>query len=329
MIIWAITNEKPMTDLVVAAHILPSPDLIKLEQDTTEIASHARSVNTVRAYKNDWAHFSSWCRDMGLRMLPALPRTVALYLAAHKDHYAMATLNRRLSAIAAAHRMADYPFDTRCREIALVMDGLRRTKTVRQRQVTALTTPLLERALSNTSKSLAGQRDKSLGLLGMAGALRRSEIVALEVSDLTYSPEGVRIVIRRSKGDQHGEGQVIAVARTSTNLCPVANLEAYLERAGITEGRVFRAVDRHGNVKAGMTDQSVALIVKKLTGRAGLEGDYSGHSLRAGFATQAARSGVEERKIAMTTRHKNMDVLRKYIREGNLFASAVTSDLGL
>ena len=136
-------------------------------------------------------------------------------------------------------------------------------------------------------------------------------------------------MIRRSKGDQFGEGQVIAVARTNSELCPVANLEAYLKHAEITEGRVFRAIDRHGNLKMSMTDQSVALIVKKLTGRAGLEGDYSGHSLRAGFATQAARSGVEERKIVSTTRHKNMEVLRKYIREGNLFANAVTADLGL
>jgi site-specific recombinase XerD len=318
-----------MTELIVASHPLPSPDLIKLEQDAAEIASHARSANTVRAYRNDWVHFSSWCRDMSLQALPALPRTVALYMTAHKERYSMATLNRRLSSIAAAHRMADQPFDTRCREIALVMDGLRRTKSVRQRQVTALTTSLLKRALGNLSGSLADQRNKSLTLLGMAGALRRAEIVALDISDLTFSPEGVRIVIRRSKGDQFGEGQVIAIARTNSELCPVANLEAYLKQAEISEGRVFRAIDRHGNVKAGMTDQSVALIVKKLTGRAGLEGDYSGHSLRAGFATQAARSGVEERKIALTTRHKNLEVLRKYIREGNMFANAVTSDLGL
>jgi integrase len=163
----------------------------------------------------------------------------------------------------------------------------------------------------------------------MAGALRRAETVALEVSDLTFSPEGVRIVIRRSKGDQFGEGQAIAIARTNSELCPVANLEAYLRQAEITEGRVFRAIDRHGNVKASMTDQSVALIVKKVTGQAGLEGDYSGHSLRAGFATQAAKNGVEERRIAYTTRHKNMEVLRKYVREGNLFENAVTADLGL
>ena len=146
-----------MTDLVVAAHTLPSPDLIKLEEDAAEIASHARSADTVRAYRNDWAHFSSWCRDMGIQAFPALPRTVALYMTAYKDRYAMATLNRRLSAIAAAHRMADHSFDTRCREIALVMDGLRRTKTVRQRQVTALTTPLLKRALVNAPESVAGR----------------------------------------------------------------------------------------------------------------------------------------------------------------------------
>jgi hypothetical protein len=161
-----------MTELIVAAHTLPSPDLIKLEQDAAEIASHARSANTVRAYRNDWVHFSSWCREMSLQALPALPQTVALYMTAHKERYSMATLNRRLSSIAAAHRMTDQPFDTRCREIALVMDGLRRTKSVRQRQVTALTTSLLKRALGNLSGSLADQRSKSLTLLGMAGALR-------------------------------------------------------------------------------------------------------------------------------------------------------------
>ena len=132
----------------------------------------------------------------------------------------MATLNRRLSAIAAAHRMADHPFDTRCREIALVMDGLRRTKTVRQRQVAALTTPLLKRALGSEPETLADQRNRALTLVGMAGALRRSEIVALEVSDLTFSVEGVRIVIRRSKGDQFGEGQVIAIARDQFRALP-------------------------------------------------------------------------------------------------------------
>ena len=324
-----IDTETLMTDLTTAPDHLPCPDLIVLEQEASEIASRARSANTIRAYQNDWSHFSSWCNASGLQALPALPRTAALYLAAHKDHYAMATLNRRLSAIAAAHRMADHPFDTRCREIALVMDGLRRTKTIRQRQVMALTTPLLKRALGTTSESLAERRNRSLALLGMAGALRRSEIVALEVSDITSSAEGIRIVIRRSKGDQFGEGQVIAITRTNSELCPVANLEAYLRQAAITEGRVFRAIDRHGNLKTSMTDQSVALIVKKLAGRAGLEGEYSGHSLRAGFATQAAKNGVEERRIAYTTRHKNMEVLRKYIREGNLFANAVTADLGL
>ena len=318
-----------MNDLVTMPHHFPSPDLIDLEQEAANIASRARSANTVRAYKADWGHFSSWCSGNGLQVIPARPRTIALYMTAHKDRYSMATLNRRLSSIAAAHRMADHPFDTRCRVIALVMDGLRRTKTVRQRQVTALTTPLLKRSLDGSSETLASQRDRALILIGMAGALRRSELVALEVSDLTFSQEGVRLVIRRSKGDQFGEGQVIAIERTGTNLCPVANLEAYLERASITEGRIFRAIDRHGNVKAAMTDQSVALIIKKVTGRAGLEGDYSGHSLRAGFATQAAKSGVEERRIAATTRHKNMEVLRKYIREGNLFANAATNDLGL
>ncbi|GEO18367.1 site-specific integrase [Microvirga aerophila] len=318
-----------MTDLIAAPYRLPSLDLIELEQEAAEVASQARSANTVRAYQNDWSHFSSWCEPSGLQALPATPRTVALYMTAHKSQYSMATLNRRLSAIAAAHRMADHVFDTRCREIALVMDGLRRTKTVQQRQVKALITPFLKRAIDNAQDTLAGQRDRALILIGMAGAFRRSELVTLNVSDLTFSPEGVRIVIQRSKGDQFGQGQVIAIGRTNSEYCPVANLQAYLEQAGITASRVFRAIDRHGNLKANMTDQSVALIIKKRANQAGLEGEYSGHSLRAGFATQAAKSGVDERKIASTTRHKNMEVLRRYIREGNLFTNAVTADLGL
>jgi site-specific recombinase XerD len=318
-----------VTVLIAAPYRLPSPDLIELEQEAAEVASQARSANTVRAYQNDWSHFSSWCGAKGLPALPTTPLTVALYMTAHKDQYSMATLNRRLSSIAAAHRMADNVFDTRCREIALVMDGLRRTKTVQQRQVKALITPLLKRAIDHAQETLADQRDRALILIGMAGALRRSELVTLNVSDLTFSPEGVRIVIRRSKGDQFGEGQVIAIGRTNSEYCPVANLQGYLERTGITDGKVFRAIDRHGNVKASMTDQSVALIIKKRANQAGLEGVYSGHSLRAGFATQAAKSGVEERKIASTTRHKNMEVLRRYIREGKLFTNAVTTDLGL
>jgi site-specific recombinase XerD len=318
-----------VTDLISAPYRLPSPDLIELAQEAAEIASQARSANTVRGYQNDWSHFSSWCGLNDLQALPTTPRTVALYMTAHKDQYSMATLNRRLSSIAAAHRMADHVFDTRCREIALVMDGLRRIKTVQQRQVKALITPLLKRAVDNTQETLADQRDRALILIGMAGAFRRSELVTLHISDLTFSSEGVRIMIQRSKGDQFGEGQAIAIARTNSEYCPVANLQAYLERAGITAGRVFRAIDRHGNVKASMTDQSVALIIKKRANQAGLEGTYSGHSLRAGFATQAANSGVEERKIASTTRHKSMEVLRRYIREGNLFTNAVTADLGL
>jgi site-specific recombinase XerD len=187
---------------------------------------------------------------------------------------------------------------------------------------------LIKRAITNAQQTLTDQRDRVLILLGM-GALRRSELASLNVSDLTFLPEGVRIVMQRSKGSQFGEGQVIAIGRTNSKICHVANPQAYLERAGITEGQVFRAIDRHGNVKASMSDQSVALIIKKRANQASLNGIYSGHSLRAGFATQAARSGIEERKIASTTRHKNMDVLRRYIREGNLFANAVTVGLGL
>jgi integrase len=177
--------------------------------------------------------------------------------------------------------------------------------------------------------TLIGRRDRALLLLGFAAALRRSELVALAVADMAVVAEGIRLTVRRSKTDQDAAGAVIGVVRTGTPSCPVAALTAWLAAAGITDGRLFRRVDRHGRIGAALSDQSVALVVKRRAALVGLDAAaFSGHSLRAGLATAAAAHGVEERLIMRQTRHVSLTV-RRYIRDGEVFLGNASGRVGL
>jgi integrase len=294
------------------------------------LAEGARAEATRRAYRSDWAHFDGWCRDHGLVALPAAPETVGLYLAAHATVLAVATLTRRLSTIATAQRMAGHQLDSRHPAIRDVMRGLRRARGTAQRHAEALTTDRLRRLLATCGDRLIDTRDRALLLVGFAAALRRSELVALDVADVAVAPEGLRVTIRRSKGDQEGAGQVVAIGRTGSPTCPVAAYEGWIAAAEITEGRAFRAVDRHGRVADRLSTNAVAGIVQRRAALAGLDAAaFSGHSMRAGFATSAAAVGVEEREIMRQTRHRSTEVLRRYIREGVLFARNMSLEVGL
>lgn len=253
-----------------------------------------------------------------------------MYLAAHEGILSVATLTRRISSIAVAHRMAGYSFASRHPAIADVMRGIRRARGSAPRAAEALTVQRLRQVLEGFGDRLADHRDRALLLVGTASALRRSELVALNVADIAVLPEGLRITIRRSKTDQEGEGAVLAVGRTRRATCPAAAYERWLAEAGIREGAAFRAVDRHGRRGGRLSGNAVALIVQRRVAAAGLDPAlYSGHSMRAGFATSAARAGVGEIAIARQTRHASLSVLRRYIREGRLFDEALTEEIGL
>jgi len=322
---------------VIEAVPVPLPEtgglpatLAALADEAADLARGSRSRATWRAYESDWRDFDAWCAGHGLTALPAAPVTLGLYLADRAKALSIATLTRRTTAIAVQHRLAGHHLDTRHPAIRDVLAGLRRSKGSAPRQAQALTVPLAKRVMATCQDRLSDVRDRALILIGLAGGFRRSELVALDVSDLTVSEEGVRVRIARSKGDQDGEGQVIGISRTGTETCPVAGLEAWLGVAGIHEGRVFRRIDRHGRVGASLSDRAVSLILKDRTHRAGLDPHgFSGHSLRAGFATSAARAGVGECEIMMTTRHRSTTVLRRYIRDGEMFARNVTAQIGL
>ena len=313
-------------------------------------AERSKAENTKRAYRADWRCFRAWCAERGLDALPADVGTVTLYIAdraAPSDGGAplkVSTLERRLSAIAQAHRVNGLPSPASTREEPLhsVWAGLVRVKGRAKSKVAPALTPdvvamvealpTVELADGSRQFTTAAKRDRALLLVGFAGALRRSELAALVVADLGFGADGMRVRLRRSKADQEGAGATLGLHYGDRPLsCPVRAVQDWLRHNAITDGPVFRGVDRHGNVSDRALDSgSVARVVKRAASRAGLDPKaYSGHSLRAGFATQAARAGAHERAIMKHTRHKSERVLREYIRDGQLFDENPTGALGL
>ncbi|MBK9945537.1 MAG: tyrosine-type recombinase/integrase [Kouleothrix sp.] len=301
-------------------------------------AASASAPNTRRAYRADWTAFTAWCEQQGCAHLPAQPATVANYLAAcadgDADHppLAVATLERRLVAIARAHELAGHPSPSKDEWVRTVLKGIRRKRRAAQRRVAPIGVTVLRQALAALPETLLGMRDRALLLIGFCGALRRSELVGLDVSDLQVVPEGLILTLRRSKTDQEGEGILKGIPLgANAPTCPVRAAQAWLKAAGIKEGPLFRPIDRHGTVRSKRLNGSdIAVIVKRSVAAAGFDSDlYSGHSLRAGLATAAAGAGAPTYTIRRQTGHKTDRMLEIYIREGSLFRDNVVSLLGL
>jgi integrase len=294
-------------------------------------AAASVAPNTARAYRSDWQDWTCWCEDHRLEALPAAPTSIALYLADLADRAKPATLGRRLSAIAGAHRAAGLPSPTGDAAVVTVLRGIRRTHGTAQRRVAPVVTADLRRIVLALPETTAGLRDRALLLLGFAAALRRSELVALDVSDVAYAPEGLRLTIRRSKCDQEGEGVVLGIPYGAhADTCPVRALRAYLEAAWVVEGPLFRSIDKAGHCGDALGADSVADIVKRTAQAAGIDpSTVSGHSLRAGFVTSAAAADVPEWRIARQSRHKSIPTLRRYVREASVFRGNAAGDVGL
>jgi site-specific recombinase XerD len=305
-----------------------------LVEQTRKYVENAKSDNTKRAYQADWRHFTAWCEQHRVAPLPAAPATVGYYLAALAGAgYKSSTLTRRLASIAEAHRSAGFETPTTSAEVKAVWSGIRRTHGTAQAGKSPAVTADIKAMISALDvDQLAGVRDRAILLLGFAGAFRRSELVALDVDDLVFSNQGITVTIRKSKTDQQGAGELRGIPRGQfAATCPVRAVRDWLNRAGITSGPVFRPIDRHGTMaERRLSDQAVALIVKRAATSAGLDASgLSGHSLRAGFATSAAAVGVEERDIMKQTGHRSTEVMRRYIRGGSIFRNNAASKVGL
>jgi len=302
-------------------------------QQARDYCDQAKASATRKSYERDWRHFVAWCQTHSRRALPAEPDTVALYLTDLAQTLKVATLAKRVAALSQAHQFAGHPSPTHDILVRTVFAGIRRAKGTAQIRKRPILTEDLRQFVACLPNSLAGRRDRALLLLGFAGGFRRSELVSLSLHDLTFTGDGLIVLLRRSKTDQEGQGREVGIPFGSTPAtCPVRALRAWLadlEPNGT--GPLFRPVNRHGHLlPRRVTDRAVALVVKKWAAFAGLETTgLAGHSLRSGLATSAAAAGVSERAIMAQTGHRSLTTLRKYIRSGSLFLENAAAKVGL
>lgn len=302
-----------MNDALVPAMIRASE--LTLQGTIVELIQASLSSNSRIAYQSDLKHFIAAGGN-----IPCTPEIVACYLAAHAGKLSVATLCRRLVSIGKAHTTQGLLSPTKTDIVNAVMRGIRRTHGSAQKQVApAIKKDLLE--MVNELQGTKGIRDRALLLIGFAGAFRRSELVSLEHHDLEWVKEGLTIHLRRSKTDQEGEGRKIGIPWGRGLICPVKSLQAWLDISGITEGKIFRPINRHGQIaQAGLAPQAVACIVKARVEVVGLDpASYSGHSLRAGLVTSAAQAGVPTHKIMQQTGHRSVAMLQRYIRDLEIY----------
>jgi len=310
------------TDIVaVEAPSLPA-NIVQAEMDAARAFALAeKSAATRRAYKADFRIFAAWCGSRGASPMPATPDLVSAYLASLATAGAKAsTIGRKAASIRYAHRLAGCEPPTNVETVKATLRGIRREIGTAKEQKAPATADRIADMLASIPDTLAGKRDRALLLLGFAGALRRSELVALTVADLVDAEGGLRVIIRHSKTDQEGQGQEIAIP-AGGKLRPVEAIRTWLAAAGIAEGPVFRPIAKGGKLQpVALSDRSVAAIVKGYAERAGLDPDaYAGHSLRAGFLTTAAEHGASVFKMMEVSRHKSVDTLRGYVRRADLF----------
>lgn len=292
----------------------------------------AKSPNTWRSYMTGWKDFSSWCLDHEVACLPAEPETVASYITALEERGAKAsTMKLRLVAISQIHQYAGLPSPTKNFFVRETLKGTFRRIGVRQEGKQPMWLRELKQILEQLPDSKKGLRDRAILIVGFAGAFRRSELVALDVEDVARTEDGLVITIRQSKTDPFGEGEKVALPFGNNRLtCPVRSVEEWMDATGITTGALFRHVNRHDQVLGRLTGHGVGYIIKQACEAIGLDPQaYGGHSLRAGFVTEAARHQKNEHTIMKQTRHKSTETLRRYIRDGNLFNDNPASGIGL
>lgn len=317
-IVVGVTNEPPAL-----------PDLSESEVESAKAYARAsRASSTRRVYTSDWNHFAAWCLERGAIPLPARAPTVAVYLGTEADrHLSPLTIGRKLAAIAWFHREHGHqaPQATEAGNAILsVMAGIRRSEHTAPIKKAAADADIIRDTLrAITGDTLRDIRDRAVLGFGMPTAMRRSELVTLQMTDLKRTPDGMLVTVRRSKTDQDGKGSVIPVP-IGRRIEPVRLLEEWLAAAGLTDGYVFRRLSLCGKRLRSepMSDQSIARVVKARVAAAGYDPSvFAGHSLRSGFLTSAAATGATVFKMQEISRHKSLDVLAGYVRDSKVFTN--------
>ncbi len=310
---------------VEAQDNLPAGYLAEIEL-VNEALANSRAASTRRCYAATMRIFEAWCRERGESPLPASPEVVARFASwrAQVAQVSASTLGKDIAAIRAAHTQAGHPSPCDHEGVKLTMKGLRRSLGAAKKPKAPLTSDRLVSLLAQVpANTPQGLRDRAILIIGFGGALRRSELAALRVEDISEVTEGLDITIRHSKTDQEGQGQTISLPRevTAPDFCPCRALKVWLEAAGITSGPVFPRLRRWGRITGeAMTGHSIAATVKRYALAAGLNpADFAGHSLRSGWLTSAAEDGASTFKLQEVSRHKSLDVLAGYVRRADRF----------
>ena len=297
-------------------------DIKNLELETIKNLRNSKSANTLRAYQSDYNDFSLFCSKNGFQSMPTQPKILALYITHLSSYSKYSTLKRRLASISILHKTKGYYIDTKHPIIMENLMGIKRTNGSNQKSKKPLLINdlkvLINAIHQSNEKDKRKIRDKALVLIGFSGGFRRSELVDIEYEDLEFVSEGVKIFVKRSKTDQSGEGMTKAIPYfDNEKFCPVNALKNWIQTFDLKKGKIFD-----------ISDKSVALIIKKYANYAGLDSHrYAGHSLRSGFATSTAESGAEERNIMAMTGHKSTEMVRRYIKESNLFKNNALNKL--
>jgi site-specific recombinase XerD len=308
---------------------LVDPDLA---EQAAGYARGARAPATLRAYAADWRNWEQWCRGCGAVPLPSTPATIGLYLTAlAQSGRKVSTISRRLVAIGQAHRVAGAPIELQHPAIREVLAGIRRSLGTRKEAKAALLTSDIRRCIAAMPGAEIGTiRDRAVLLLLFAGAMRRSELAALDVPDLQMSTRRATMMIRRSKTDQVGRGAVIGIPRGKRETCPVRAVERWIAAAGVVDGALFRSVDRHGHLGERLSGAAIAAIVKRAVERIGLDpARYSSHSGRSGFITQASMNGADIGAIGLHARQRSIATTRAYVQEAAALNNPAARAIGL
>ena len=302
-------------------------DLKKLEAETITNLKNSKAQNTVRAYKSDFEHFSLFCLKNGFNNLPTEPKIISFYITfLSSNNIKISTIKRRLVSISVIHKIKGHYLDCKHPIIIENFMGIKRLKGVNQKGKKPLLINDLKQIIDVINKEkepdIKKLRNKALLLIGFAGGFRRNELVGLDLEDVEFVFEGLKITLKKSKTDQFGEGFIKGIPYFKDSIyCPVSSLERWLNVSKIKKGPIFVRFSKGFNKTSyRLTDQSVALIIKDYLSKAGMNNqNYSGHSLRSGFATSAAEAGAEERSIMAMTGHKSTEMVRRYIKEANIF----------
>jgi len=302
-------------------------DIKALQEETLLNLKNSKAKNTIRAYKSDFNDYGLFCAKNGFKSLPSEPRIVSLYLThLSTKNVKMSTLKRRLVSIGVIHRLKGHYLDTKHPSIIENIMGIKRRKGSVQKGKKPLLINHLKQIINvidnKKIEEIKKSRDRSIILIGFSGGFRRNEIVSLNHEDLDFVPEGLKITLRKSKTDQFGEGFLKGLPYfDNQTYCPVISVQNWLNLSKINSGPLFRRFTKGSKLsEKRLTDQSVALILKEYLSLVGIDNkNFSGHSLRSGFATSAAVSGAEERSIMAMTGHKSTEMVRRYIKDANLF----------